>query len=121
MGWVISRAIFRARGGSCSRPMSWQTISSIEGVWETGQASSTASAMRLEYFAYSAWSPATKMMSGQISLAWPTWVPVLMPKPLSSYLVAIQLVVWALGGSTARGLSWDSGTNCLLTYAMTLI
>src|SRR5437879_8895830 len=80
MDCLISSAIFRARGGSCSPPISWQTISSIEGVCETGQASSTASAMRWEYFAYSAWSPATRMMSGQISLALPTWVPVLMPR-----------------------------------------
>ena len=38
MACLMLRAMWRARGGSCSRPMSWQTISSMEGVWATGQA-----------------------------------------------------------------------------------
>ncbi len=45
---LMASAIWRARGGSCSRPISSQTISSMDGVWATGQQRSTACAMRRE-------------------------------------------------------------------------
>ena len=51
MACLMARAIWRARGGSCSRPISWQTISSMLGVCATGQQLSTASAILWEYSA----------------------------------------------------------------------
>ena len=64
--------------------MSSQTISSIEGVWATGQMRSTASDIRWENSAYWVWEPWTRMMSGMRRLASPTLVRVLTPRALAS-------------------------------------
>ncbi len=61
---LISSAIARARGGSCSRPISWHTISSIDGVCATGQHRSTAAAILWLYSAYVLCEPCTSTMSG---------------------------------------------------------